>query len=55
MVINGNRGTDHPGRSTNRIRSEEHPGRYGVDRVFIGVTLDQFERLGGEVGAEVRV
>ncbi|WP_263792139.1 hypothetical protein [Salinibacter sp.] len=55
MVINGNRGTDHPGRSINRIRSEEHPDRYGVDRVFVGVTLDQFERLGGEVGAEVRV
>ncbi len=53
-VINGNRGTDNPARSTNRIRSEEHD-RDGVDRIFIAVTSDQFERLGDRVGADVSV
>lgn len=54
MVINGNRGTDSPGGSTNRIQSEDHD-RDGVDRVFIGVTLDQFEQLGEVVGADVSI
>jgi hypothetical protein len=53
-VINGNRGTDNPARSTNRIKSDEHD-RDGVDKVFIAVTSDQFERLGKRLGAEVSV
>jgi hypothetical protein len=53
-VINGNRGTDNPARSTNRIKSDEHD-RDGVDRVFVAVTKEQFERLGDRVGAEVTV
>jgi hypothetical protein len=53
-VINGNRGTDNPARSTNRIKSEEHD-REGVDRVFVAVTTDQFERLGKRLGAKVSV
>jgi hypothetical protein len=53
-VINGNRGTENPARSTNRIKSEEHD-RDGVDRVFVAVTKEQFERLGDRVGAEVTV
>lgn len=54
-VINGNRGTDNPARSTNRTRSEDYPDRDGVDKVFIAVTSDQFERLGQRVGADVSV
>ncbi|MCS4136913.1 hypothetical protein GGQ13_000317 [Salinibacter ruber] len=53
-VINGNRGTDNPARSTNRIKSDEHD-RDGVDKVFIAVTEDQFECLGERVGADVSV
>ncbi len=55
VLINGNRGTDHAGPSTNRIRSDAHPDCDGVDRVFLATTLDQFEALAGAVGAEVRV
>jgi hypothetical protein len=53
-VINGNRGTDAPGGSTNRIRSDEHD-RDGVDKVFIAVTEEQFECLGKRLGAKVSV
>ena len=52
IVINGNRGTDNPGGSTNRIGSEEHD-REGINRVFICVTPEQFEELGSRVGAAV--
>ncbi len=55
VLVNGNRGTDHAGASTNRIRSDEHPEREGVDRVFLALTLNQFEALAEAVGAEVRV
>jgi hypothetical protein len=55
MYIDGRRGTDNPGGSTNRTRSEDYPDREGVDKVFIGLTLEQFERLGDEVGAAVEV
>jgi hypothetical protein len=55
MYIDGRRGTDNPGGSTNRTRSEDYPDREGVDKVFIALTLEQFERLGDEVGAAVEV
>jgi hypothetical protein len=54
IALNGNRGTDAPGGSTNQIRSEEHD-QGGVDKVFIAVTEDQFEALAERVGAEVSV
>jgi hypothetical protein len=54
ISLNGNRGTDAPGGSTNRIKSDEHD-LTGVDRVFIAVTEEQFERLASRVGAEVRL
>lgn len=54
IVVNGNRGTDNPGGSTNRIRSEDHD-RDGVDAVFVALTADQFERLAEAVGADVSV
>lgn len=54
VLVNGNRGTDHAGASTNRIRSAAHPDCDGVDRVFLALTPDQFELLGEAVGAEVR-
>jgi len=54
-LVNGRRGTDYAGESTNRIRSSEHPGCDGVDRVFIAVTPAQFEALAKAVGAQVRV
>lgn len=49
ISLNGNRGTDDPGGSTNRIRSDEHD-LSGVDRVFIAVTEEQFEALAERVG-----
>lgn len=55
VLVNGNRGTDHAGASTNRTRSPEHPDCEGVDQVFIAVTPTQFAALAAEVGAEVRV
>lgn len=55
VLVNGNRGTDHAGASTNRIHSDDHPECDGVDRVFLATTLDQFEALAEAVGAEVRV
>jgi hypothetical protein len=55
VLVNGNRGTDHAGASTNRIRSDAHPEREGVDRVYLAVTPEQFEALAEAVGAEVRV
>ncbi len=55
VLVNGNRGTDHAGGSTNRIRSDAPPDCEGVDRVFLATTLDQFEALAEAVGAEVRV
>ena len=55
VLVNGRRGTDHAGASTNRIRSDAHPECDGVDRVFLATTLDQFEALAEAVGAEVRV
>lgn len=54
MIVNGNRGSDNPGGSTNRIKSDDHD-RDGVDRVFVGLTKEQFEALGDSVGAEVSV
>ncbi|MFB6272907.1 MAG: hypothetical protein ABEL51_08455 [Salinibacter sp.] len=54
VVVNGHRGTDHSGRAVNRIRSDEHPDRNGVDRVLIAVTPEQFETLAMRVGATVR-
>lgn len=54
ISVNGNRGTDAPGGSTNRIKSDDHD-LTGVDRVFIAVTKEQFERLAERVGAEVSV
>lgn len=54
MVVNGNRGTDAPGGSTNRIESEDHD-RTGVDKVFVGLTKDQFEQLGDRLGVDVSV
>lgn len=53
--IDGRRGTDNPARSTNRTRSKDYPDREGVDRVFVAVTKEQFERLGDRVGANVSV
>jgi hypothetical protein len=55
VLVNGNRGTDHAGGSTNRIRSDAHPECEGVDRVFLATTPEQFEALAEAVGAEVRV
>lgn len=54
ISVNGNRGTDAPGGSTNRIKSDEHD-LTGVDRVFIAVTKEQFETLADRVGAEVNI
>jgi len=54
ISINGNRGTDAPGGSTNRIKSDNHD-LDGVDRVFIAVTEEQFEALADCVGAEVNL
>lgn len=53
VLVNGHRGTDHAGASTNRIRSDEHPNCEGVDRVFLATTPEQFEALAEAVGAEV--
>ncbi|MFP4229013.1 MAG: hypothetical protein ACLFTE_09320 [Salinivenus sp.] len=55
VVVNGHRGTDHPGAATNRIRSDEHPEHDGVDRVFIATTPAQFEVLAERVRADVQV
>jgi hypothetical protein len=55
VLVNGNRGTDHAGGSTNRIRGDAHPDCDGVDRVFLAVTPEQFAALAEAVGAEVRV
>lgn len=55
VMVNGHRGTDHAGSSTNRIQSDDHPTCEGVDRVFIATTPHQFERLAEAVGAEARV
>lgn len=54
ILTNGNRGSDSPGDSTNRIKSEDHE-RTGVDRVFVAVTEEQFEALADRVGAEVSI
>ncbi len=54
ISVNGNRGTDAPGGSTNRIRSDEHD-LDGVDRVFIAVTKEQFEALAERVGADASI
>lgn len=53
VMVNGNRGTDHAGASTNRIRSDEHPDCNGVDRIFIAVTPRQYQALACAVGADV--
>jgi hypothetical protein len=50
ISVNGNRGTDAPGGSTNRINDLT-----GVDRVFIAVTKEQFEALAERVGADVNI
>lgn len=55
VLVNGNRGTDHAGDSTNRIRSDEHPEQNGCDRVYIATTPQQFEALAAAVGADVTV
>lgn len=52
ISVNGNRGTDAPGGSINRIKSDEHD-LTGVDRVFIAVTREQFEALAERIGADV--
>jgi hypothetical protein len=52
ISLTGNRGTDDPGGSTNRIKSDEHD-LTGVDRIFIAVTEEQFEALAERVGADV--
>ena len=51
--IDGNRGTDNPGGSTNRIESDDYPERTGTDRIFLAFTVDQFEALGEAIGADV--
>lgn len=55
VVVNGNRGTDHAGTSTNRIRCDDYPEHTGCDRVYIATTPEQFEALATAVGAEVTV
>ena len=54
VLINGNRGTDHAGACTNRIRSDAHPECEGVDRVFLATTPEQFVALAEAVGAQRR-
>lgn len=55
VLVNGNRGTDHAGGSTNRIRSDEHPEYSGCNRVYIATTPQQFEALAAAVGADATV
>ena len=55
VTVNGHRGTDHAGDSTNRIRSDEHPDCSGVDTVYIAVTPGQLQSLAARVGATVRI
>jgi hypothetical protein len=55
VLVNGNRGTDHAGSSTNQTRSDAHPECEGVDRVFLATTPEQFVALAEAVGADVRV
>ncbi len=55
VLVNGNRGTDHAGGSTNRIQSDEHPEHEGCDRVYIATTPQQFEALAAAVGADATV
>lgn len=55
VLVNGNRGTDHAGASTNRIRSDKHPEQDGCNRVYIATTPEQFEALAASVGADVTV
>ena len=55
VTVNGHRGTDHAGDSTNRIRSNEHPDCNGVDTVYIAVTPGQFQSLAARVGATVEI
>jgi hypothetical protein len=55
VMVNGHRGTDHAGGSTNRIRSDQHPDCTGVDTIYIAVTPPQFEALAARVGAQVEV
>lgn len=55
VLVNGYRGTDHAGASTNRIRSTDHPEQTGCDRVYIATTPEQFEALAAAVGADVTV
>jgi hypothetical protein len=54
-MVNGHRGTDHAGDSTNRIRSNQHPDCTGVDTIYIAVTPRQFQALAARVGAKVEV
>lgn len=55
VLVNGHRGTDHAGASTNRIQSDAHPECCGIDRVFLATTPEQFEALTEAVGASRRV
>ena len=55
VMVNGHRGTDHAGDSTNRIYSEEHPNCTGVDTIYIAVTPRQFQALAMRVGASVKI
>ena len=55
VMVNGHRGTDHAGASTNRVRSDEHPECTGTDTIYIAVTLRQFQTLAARVGATVNV
>ncbi|MEF8817319.1 MAG: hypothetical protein V5A58_11050 [Salinibacter sp.] len=55
MVVNGHRGTDHAGHSTNRIRSDAHPECTGTDTIYIAVTPRQLQALVARVGARVEV
>ena len=53
VMVNGHRGTDHAGDSTNRICSDQHPDCSGVDTIYIAVTPRQFQGLAARVGAQV--
>jgi len=55
VMVNGHRGTDHTGDSTNRIRSDEHPDCTGADTVYIALTPRQFQALATRVGATVEI
>jgi len=55
VMVNGHRGTDHAGHSTNRIRSDAHPECTGIDTIYIAVTPGQLQSLAARVGATVKI